>query len=397
MKRFSLLIFASLQRAGQISVAKAAIVLCALVLAAPATLLAGKPAPPPSYPYTLRQLNPPTGASSASAYGLNESGRIVGSAQFPNNESAGCIWENNGQMVILPGLPTTQPRNGFAYEISNSGLISGSCATSRENTIYNGNTHSTLWENISGTYQVRDCNELLSYDIGVHLYGNGRLSANGRFVAVGGKNRLTSEYAVVIAEIEYDESNRILGLEVLDVLPGVVLGSVSQDDSGVLRVVGCKPSQTGAFLWKSAGGSVEFNSSPDSDKVQATAVNIYGQVAAIRHSDGSVSSALVWNESDLWSLNAARNLGTLGGAAAAALGINDLGQVVGRATTGGRTAQDHAFVFQNNAVYDLNLLAPAGKLLLQYAFRINNAGQMLVGAQSSGGSLVDVLLTPVGQ
>ena len=48
-------------------------------------------------------------------------------------------------------------------------------------------------------------------------------------------------------------------------------------------------------------------------------------------------------------------LGTLGGSNSGAVGLNDLGQVVGRADTAGATEQ-HAFIWQNGALTDLGTL-----------------------------------------
>src|SRR5262249_47177473 len=118
------------------------------------------------------------------------------------------------------------------------------------------------------------------------------------------------------------------------------------------------------------------------------AVNKFGQVA---NTYGSLSAtkALRWEETQLWDLTQATDLGGLGGSLANARDINDAGVVVGTATLAGRTAPQRAFIFHNGLMTDLNTLAPVGNQVLQYANRINNSGQILALGTAW------VLLTPV--
>jgi probable HAF family extracellular repeat protein len=83
------------------------------------------------------------------------------------------------------------------------------------------------------------------------------------------------------------------------------------------------------------------------------------------------------------------DLGTLGGSASSARGINEAGAIVGGALTAGDVAY-HAFLYEAGVMHDLNaLIAPdAGSELLQ-ALGINNAGDIVaIGHRSDVDSVV---------
>ena len=77
---------------------------------------------------------------------------------------------------------------------------------------------------------------------------------------------------------------------------------------------------------------------------------------------------------------AVTDLGTLGGTASEAWGINDIGQVVGKSKLAGGLY--HAFVFTNGAMTDLGTLGGTASA----AYGINNAGQIAGLASKADGS-----------
>jgi probable HAF family extracellular repeat protein len=90
-----------------------------------------------------------------------------------------------------------------------------------------------------------------------------------------------------------------------------------------------------------------------------------------------------------------RSLGTLGGDFSAGLGINDAGAIVGYSTTAGNAAE-HAILYRNATMVDLNNLIPAGSVTLLYATGINGKGQIAAfGHDSSTGKDGAYLLTPI--
>jgi probable HAF family extracellular repeat protein len=91
------------------------------------------------------------------------------------------------------------------------------------------------------------------------------------------------------------------------------------------------------------------------------------------------------------------DLGTLGGASSAAQAINTAGQVVGQSTyiagvsgLGPDLVNDHAFLWQNGTMIDLNSLLPAGSgWILEDAVAINDKGQIVCSGVSGGAALVE--------
>ena len=88
------------------------------------------------------------------------------------------------------------------------------------------------------------------------------------------------------------------------------------------------------------------------------------------------------------------DLGTLGGDYSFAQSINASGQVVGDSTFGSSIGY-HAFLWENDVIWDLNGLIPQSSgWELNTAYDINDAGQ-IVGQGFIGGEYHGFLLTPV--
>jgi probable HAF family extracellular repeat protein len=365
---------------------------CLLAVAVtPLTLWAGKPAPPPpNYPYGFRQLSLPAGASSFSASGLNNSGQVVGEADFPNYEWQAYLWQTNGQTVQLPLLLGAQVRRASAGSITGSGsLIAGSSVlypNTNSAVSYDGQ-RATFWENTPTGFQARDWNDLMPPELGIHLIIS-RVSSDGQYVVFWAS---TANPPTTIAQVVYDASGSVTGINVLDVIENSDPQAINHDGAGVVRVLGATTGgSSDYFLWKkTAGGEISLRQAPDG--VGAGAVNKLGQVA------GSYTfKALLWEETALWDLGLATDLGSLGGSSTSPRDINDEGVIVGAATLAGKTAPQRAFIYNNGPMTDLNTLAPVGNLVLQGANRINNSGQILAwGTPSHSTTAVGVLLTPV--
>jgi probable HAF family extracellular repeat protein len=88
------------------------------------------------------------------------------------------------------------------------------------------------------------------------------------------------------------------------------------------------------------------------------------------------------------------NLGTLGGDFSDALAINAGGQIVGDAYISGSDHVQHAFLYSDGAMTDLNnLIAPSSGWTLTEAAAIND-NEWIVGYESIGSETHAFLLTP---
>lgn len=126
---------------------------------------------------------------------------------------------------------------------------------------------------------------------------------------------------------------------------------------------------------------------------EALGINDSGQVVgwAIRSGDTDVHAFRTASNS---AINPATDdLGTLGGTFSEALGINASGQVVGFAHTSSN--DQHAFLYNSGVMHDLNNLIPPGvSCVLVKATHVNDAGQIAATGNCSGKPHA-VLLSPV--
>src|SRR5262249_52569083 len=90
------------------------------------------------------------------------------------------------------------------------------------------------------------------------------------------------------------------------------------------------------------------------------------------------------------------DLGTLGGTSSWANGVNASGEVVGSSSTGTEPV-NHAFLYSNHAMHDLNNLIPAGSnWVIVEGTAINDTGQIVAEGYYNGETYVRaVLLTPI--
>ena len=77
----------------------------------------------------------------------------------------------------------------------------------------------------------------------------------------------------------------------------------------------------------------------------------------------------------LWENGTATELGTLGGFASQAFGLNNPGQVVGSSFTS--EAVGHAFLWSDGAMFDLNDLIDSSPVVLTCALEITDGGIIL--------------------
>ena len=170
------------------------------------------------------------------------------------------------------------------------------------------------------------------------------------------------------------ESRDLLSYTVVDLgtlprLPGSYAYGINQAGEVVGTSQNAAPFLSQAFVWQdenltkltSFGG---WNS-------QGTAINDLGWAAGYGTSpDTGFHHAFLVRD------GVAQDLGTLGGPASFATGLNNVGQVVGRSDASG--GSQHAFLYQNDAMRDLGTLGG----YYSYANAINDAG-LVVGESAT--------------
>jgi probable HAF family extracellular repeat protein len=141
-----------------------------------------------------------------------------------------------------------------------------------------------------------------------------------------------------------------------------------------------------AFLWD-RGRMRDLGVLPGGAFSYAHAINDHGQVV------GWGSGAEGDTHAILWQNGQARDLGDLGTDPSSAWGINNRGQVVGASAVQANRPL-HAVLWDNGKIRDLNNLIPLSSgWQLQFAYRINDRGQ-IVGVGIYHNELHAYLLTP---
>jgi len=155
---------------------------------------------------------------------------------------------------------------------------------------------------------------------------------------------------------------------------------------------------TAAIAWFEAGAlhSSKLPGLSPGDLGVATAINNWGEVVGYSTDlriDTGTYSPFLWTPTQ-----GLKALGSLGGVHGKALGINDSGKIVGWSYTPPRNSQQHAFLWVNGTMFDLNgLVATVTGQTLQSADGINNAGHVVGSgfvAKGKTTALKSFLLTP---
>ena len=121
---------------------------------------------------------------------------------------------------------------------------------------------------------------------------------------------------------------------------------------------------------------------------EANAINSAGQIVGTLGTTSPTSAALYSNGS-------VKSLGTLGGNSATANAINSTGEIVGWSLQSDNTIQNqHGFLYKNGTMMDLNSLVGGTLSHIQFAYAINDPGQILVSDGVSGLCILTPSQTP---
>lgn len=340
-------------------------VLCLQVFAL-GVAMAQQPPTDASTIYTITDLGT-LGGLGSEGRALNNQGQVVGDAPVEDGNSHAFLWQN-GKMTDLGTLPGYA--SSVALGVNDKGQVVGYLSTGSG---FNGGArHAFLWENGHMT--------LLGSPGSIAVGINNQGQVIGQSAAADGT---THGY------VWQDGQTTDLGT-----LPGFQFGRVSAiNNKG--QVVGTvfrfSDDATHLFLWQD-GEMTDLGTFKDYTTVPG-AINDNGQVAGIAFSvpDGSVAEALLWQNGTF------TDLGRIGGPYAYVSGINNSGQISGSA----QDTEDevHLFVAQDGQFINLTPLisSASGWNLSNRGFLtangINNAGQ-IVGRADHNGYLRGFLLTP---
>ena len=240
------------------------------------------------------------GGAESTASGVNDAGTVVGYSSISGTRNQRAFMWTNGVMTDLGALPIGAGAFSIAYSVNNSGQAVGYSVAGF------GIVHAVLWE--GGTVQ----------DLG-GLEGDGSYS-------------------------------------------------IARDVNDVGQIVGASVTTSGGahgFLWQQ-GTMHDLGTLPGGFASQATAINASGQVVGFSGNATGFTHAVLWHNGVI------RDLGTLGGFGSYARAINNAGQVVGESFTA--TGEYHAFLWQDGTMQDLGSLPHSPNSV---AMGINELGQVV--------------------
>ncbi|MDC8771734.1 PEP-CTERM sorting domain-containing protein [Roseateles albus] len=287
------------------------------------------------------------------AYGINNAGQVVGTASYidDSGDVRATIWNGTTPTDLSKFVPG-RTSYSQALGINGSGKVAGTSSPS--STV---DFRTTLWDGSTTTYfsggqyskasSINDAGQMVgwsSYGDKSHAY---RWDTSGGLAIDLGPPGVNSE---------------ALGIN----SSGQVVGYVDTPDNQSFR----------ATIWN---GTTATDLGTHGIASRATGINNAGQVVGwTMKSNGAVHATL-------WSGTTVNDLGTLGGESSLAFGINNNGQVVGFSRIAGGAT--HAALWNGNNVTDLNLYLDADLVsagwYLDLALGVNDAGSIVGRATNS--------------
>lgn len=310
------------------------------------------------------------GGTTSYAYGINNSGQIVGWADTTTAYRHAFLYSGSGP---IQDLGTLGGGNSFAYGINDSGQVVGEADISAGY----GNYHAFLY---SGSGPMQDLGTFGGVGSSASDINN-----SGQIVGRAGTSAGNGNYHAFL----YSGSGP---MQDLGTLGGPSSYAWGINKSG--QIVGRADTDGGdirAFVFSGSGPMQDLGTLGG----QASApggINNSGQIvgSAITSGNPGYYHAFLYSGS-----GPMQDLGTLGGTYSHAWGINETGQIVGFGYTGGGNL--HAFVYSGGGpIKDLNnLIAPASGWTLTEATAINDKGQIVGSGINPAGQPRAFLLSPL--
>lgn len=336
--------------------ALASAVLCSAFISSP--VLAG---------FTITDLGDSLGGSQSSAAAINASGQVAGTAYTSASDFVPFLYSSGSMLNVgsLGGFDgNANGVNAGSQVVGSSYLNSTDGQSAVRAFLYNGTQMQNLGllagDNFSVARGINDNGEVVG----------GSYTAQGNphaFLYSGGQMKSIGTLGGTLSLARAINDN------------GVIVGnSTTTGDQ-----------QVHAFLYNGTMHDLNPVGVTSSD---AYAINASGEVAGVVGNNEDVYQGFFYNGTTVV------NIGTLGGSESYAYGINDSAQVVGMSeyTGGSNSTLDHAFLYANGAMIDLNtLISPTSGWTLVSATAINDNGQIAGTGINPSGQTDGFLLNPV--
>ena len=306
------------------------------------------------------------GGAESRAYAINDLGQVAGEAMTQAGESRAFLWLPEAAYGLPAGMSDLETLGGpdsAAFGLNNAGQVVGSAETGGPAV-----SRAFLWDPAIG--EMQDLGTLPGPSVARAINDWGEIVGTAR-----------DFQAFDQAFFRWEEGTLVL-------FSDLVIGDFTSEGFGIgytgnLNFAGTTFFPAHAFKF---GGETGFLQLEDLGiESSAFAMNAVNQVAGSFKADEYEHAAL-------WKITTPADLGTLGGTNSRAFGINEATQVVGYAETAG--GDRHAFVWETDAMVDLNEQVPvdSGWLLIE-ARQINGDAQ-IVGSGTHDGQMRAFLLTP---
>jgi len=335
-----------------------------------------------SAPYTITDIGKLLGAGFSEAFAVNSGGEVAGTWEKAGTSTYRAFLFGNGRTTDLGSFGTF---GALAEGVNDANVAVGFRETSslvnpEETFVYQNGTMS-LVDGITvaqgGHLAINNHGEVLGYS---NATNDAIISVGGRLLDLGS---LAGHGSVGMS---INNSGQVVGYS--------TTGQSVQGNAGSARFgpnISAPKSVTHPFLYQS--GNMTDLDTLGGDDAEATALNNTGVVVGFSQTKGDVAThpflVVVANGkmTDLGAPNGSND--------AWATAINDSGVVVGDYRVSPTSTTQHAFVYSNGKMTDLNSLLPAnsGYTLID-ATGINNNGQIAVNAINKSGQEQALLLTP---
>lgn len=283
------------------------------------------------------------------AYALNNLGQVVGETVNPQDSNTTAFLYTGGHVDLLSSMSGAS-HGSIAYDINNQGQVVGSKLIANAFSYKNGN--------------AVDLGEL---PLSINTIATG---VNDNGVIVGwALNPGSLSYTA----FKYDSTG------ISQVLPSrdpIGLLSQAEDINNSGQIIGYYSPEGGGAIhaFVSNNGTLTDLGAPQGYKTSfANAINDSGMIVGYATMD---VSGIGFGQAFVYETGTFKMLGTLGGTYSEADGINNIGEIVGMAST--TDGPMHAFVYQDGVMIDLNsLLPPDSGWQLISAADINEKGQIV--------------------